>query len=85
MSGHPVVRDDQDDAMVRRAATVGHRMAMGPGEPALTEWAAAGLTLPDETALMRYRLDRIAGRLADDLDGILLFDPMNVMYATYAP
>ena len=71
--------------MVRRAATVGHRMAMGPGEPALTEWAAAGLTLPDETALMRYRLDRIAGRLADDLDGILLFDPMNVMYATYAP
>ena len=85
MSGHPVVRDDQDDAMVRRAATVGHRMAMGPGEPALTEWAAAGLTLPDETALMRYRLDRIAGQLADDLDGILLFDPMNVMYATYAP
>ena len=85
MSGHPVVWDDQDDAMVRRAATVGHRMAMGPGEPALTEWAAAGLTLPDETALMRYRLDRIAGRLADDLDGILLFDPMNVMYATYAP
>ncbi|MEO2156282.1 MAG: aminopeptidase P family protein, partial [Acidimicrobiales bacterium] len=86
MSGHPTIRDDPDDAMVRRAATTGHRMAMGPGEPALTEWAAAGLALPDETAMMRYRLDRIVAQMAaDDLDGILLFDPMNVMYATYAP
>ncbi len=86
MSGHPTIRDDPDDAMVRRAATTGHRLAMGPGEPALTEWATAGLALPDETAMMRYRLDRIVAQLAaDDLDGILLFDPMNVMYATYAP
>ncbi|HAQ23471.1 MAG TPA: peptidase M24, partial [Acidimicrobiaceae bacterium] len=75
-----------DDPLVRRAATVGHRMAMGPGEPALSEWAAAGLTLPDEIALMRYRLDRIVQQLTlADVDGILLFDPMNVMYATYAP
>ncbi|SVA59950.1 uncharacterized protein METZ01_LOCUS112804, partial [marine metagenome] len=86
MDGHPVVDGDLDDPLVRRASTVGHRMVMGPGEPALSEWAAAGLVLPDETAMMRYRLDRIADQLVlADVDGILLFDPMNVMYATYAP
>ncbi len=86
MDGHPVVDGDLDDPLVRRASTVGHRMVMGPGEPALSEWAAAGLALPDETAMMRYRLDRIADQLVvADVDGILLFDPMNVMYATYAP
>ena len=77
---------DPNDPMVRRASTVGHRMAMGPGEPALTEWAASGLDLPDETAMMRYRLDRTVAQLADaEVDGILLFDPLNVMYVTYAP
>ncbi|MEC9394624.1 MAG: Xaa-Pro peptidase family protein [Actinomycetota bacterium] len=86
MSGHEPVRDDPGDPLVLRAATIGHRMAMGPGEPALSEWAAAGLDLPDETAMMRYRLDRTVKQLEDrDLDGILLFDPMNVMYVTYAP
>ncbi len=86
MTGHTPVRDDPNDPMVRRAATVGHRMAMGPGEPALSEWAAAGLELPDETAMMGYRLDRIVAQLATaEVDGILLFDPLNVMYATYAP
>ena len=86
MDGHPVVDGDLNDPLVRRASTVGHRMVMGPGEPALSEWAAAGLVLPDETAMMRYRLDRIVAHLADaEIDGILLFDPLNVMYATYAP
>ena len=86
MSGNSAVRDDLNDPMVRRAATVGHRMAMGPGEPALSEWAAAGLELPDEAAMMRYRLDRTVDQITQaDVDGGLLFDPMNVMYVTYAP
>ncbi|MDP6868967.1 MAG: aminopeptidase P family N-terminal domain-containing protein, partial [Acidimicrobiales bacterium] len=86
MSGDSPVRDDLNDPMVRRAATVGHRMAMGPGEPALSEWAAAGLELPDEKAMMRYRLDRTVDQITEaDVDGVLLFDPMNVMYVTYAP
>ena len=86
MSGDTPARGQATDPMVRRAATTGHRMAMGPGEPALSEWAAAGLDLPDETAMMRYRLDRTVAQLADaEVDGILLFDPMNVMYVTYAP
>ena len=59
MSGHPTVRDDPDDVMVRRAATTGHRMAMGPGEPALTEWAAAGLALPDGARLMWREIDGV--------------------------
>ena len=62
MSGHEPVRDDPGDPLVLRAATIGHRMAMGPGEPALSEWAAAGLDLPDETAMMRYRRGPCLGR-----------------------
>ncbi len=86
MGRHSRGYDDPNDPMIRRAATEGHRMAMGPGEPALSEWEAAGLELPDEIAMMRYRLDRTIHRLADaGVDGILLFDPMNVMYVTYAP
>ena len=90
MSGHPTIRDDPDDAMVRRAATTGHRMAMGPGEPALTEWAAAGLALPDETAMMRYRLDRIVAYPVQDEthwtdgDGRVLPDALLVPRGTTA-
>ncbi len=86
MSGHTRGHDQPDDPMIRRAATVGHRMAMGPGEPALSEWADAGLELPNEAAMMRYRLDRTVNQVTDaDVDGIILFDPMNVMYVTYSP
>ncbi|HJN40290.1 MAG TPA: hypothetical protein QGH28_08945 [Chloroflexota bacterium] len=80
------IRAKFDDPLVQRAATEGHRVILGPGEPALSEWAAAGLTLPDLDAMQRYRLDRIRGQLvARDLAGVLLFDPMNLMYATHAP
>ncbi|MBC8365018.1 MAG: aminopeptidase P family protein [Actinobacteria bacterium] len=75
-----------DDPLVQRAATEGHRVVLGPGEPALSEWAAAGLPLPDLDAMQRYRVGRIREQLtARDLAGALLFDPMNLMYATHAP
>nr|MCS5679749.1 hypothetical protein [Acidimicrobiales bacterium] len=80
------IRERFEDPLVQLAATEGHRVILGPGEPALSEWAAAGLTLPDLDAMQRYRLDRIRGQLvARDLAGALLFDPMNLMYATHAP
>lgn len=31
---------------------------LGPGEPALTEWADLGLKLPDMDVVRRYRLQR---------------------------
>lgn len=56
---------------------------LGPGEPALVEWAALGLELPDHEAVRRYRLERVRAELArQDYAGIVLFDPINIRYAT---
>ena len=55
---------------------------LGPGEPALSEWAALGLQTPDMDAVRRYRLDRVRETLAaHDYAGILLFDPIHMRYA----
>ena len=54
-----------------------------PGQPALSEWAALGLDLPDLPALRAYRLERVRAQLrARDYAGIVCYDPMNVRYAT---
>ncbi len=59
---------------------------LGPGDLALSEWAARGLELPDIHAMRQYRLDRIRLRLKHhDCAGIILADPMNVRYATDCP
>lgn len=56
---------------------------LGPGEPALSEWKSLGLPLPNVDAMRRYRLDRLRQKLNEqDCGAILLFDPMNVRYAT---
>lgn len=56
---------------------------LGPGEPALGEWAAAGLSLPDMDAVRDYRFRRVLSKLHEfDYGGIVLFDPLNVRYAT---
>ena len=55
----------------------------GPGEPALSEWSALGLDVPDLDALRRYRLQRIREQLRRfDYAGIVLCDPINSRYAT---
>ncbi|MEO1380131.1 MAG: dimethylsulfonioproprionate lyase DddP, partial [Pseudomonadota bacterium] len=54
-----------------------------PTALALHEWAAAGLELPNLAAMRQYRLDRLIGALARrDYGGILMFDPLNIRYAT---
>ncbi len=59
------------------------RVEIGPTQLAFREWAAAGLALPD---LGRMRHDRwrrlVAGLVARDYGGLLLFDPLNIRYAT---
>ena len=55
----------------------------GPSQLAYSEWQKAGLKLPNLSKMRRYRLDRIIEKLANaNLDGILLFDPLNIRYAT---
>ena len=59
------------------------RVEIGPTQLAFAEWAAAGLALPD---LGRMRTDRwrklVAGLVARDYGGLLMFDPLNIRYAT---
>ena len=56
---------------------------IGAANPAVAEWAAAGLPEPDFGVIRRYRLGRLRAELATrDLMGCLLYDPMNIRYVT---
>ena len=56
---------------------------LGPGGPAVEEWQALGLALPDLDAMRAYRLGRVQAELRRrGWPAILLFDPLNVRYAT---
>ena len=58
MSAARKIRQQTTDPLEDRAAGEGHRHILGPGEPALSEWAAAGLALPDLKGMRRWRLER---------------------------
>jgi Xaa-Pro aminopeptidase len=59
------------------------RVEIGPTRLAYGEWAAAGLALPDLQAMRRFRWERLtAAVVARDYAGLLLFDPLNIRYAT---
>jgi len=59
------------------------RVEIGPTALAYSEWAAAGLQAPDMPSLREYRLHRLQQQIvAHDCAGLLLFDPLNIRYAT---
>lgn len=59
------------------------RIEIGPTRLAYAEWAAAGLELPDLQAMRRYRWGRLTEAIvARGYGGLLLFDPLNIRYAT---
>ncbi len=59
------------------------RVEIGPTRLAFAEWAAAGLDLPDLAAMRRYRWQRLTRAIADrGYGGLLMFDPLNIRYAT---
>lgn len=59
------------------------RIEIGPTRLALAEWAAVGLELPDLPAMREYRWKRLTRAIvARDYGGLLLFDPLNIRYAT---
>lgn len=59
------------------------RVETGPTDLAFREWAALGLTVPNLQDLREYRLERIRGELRKrDYAGIVLWDPLNIRYAT---
>ncbi|WP_434621537.1 dimethylsulfonioproprionate lyase DddP [Tabrizicola sp. M-4] len=59
------------------------RVEIGPTQLAFTEWEAAGLTPPNLDRMRHYRWDRLVKALhARDYGGLLMFDPLNIRYAT---
>jgi len=66
-----------------RTPDVNDRIEIGPSPLSYREWADSGVECPDMPALREYRLSRVRDQLKHhDCAGILLFDPINVRYAT---
>ncbi len=75
--------DGDGTAEFEAASEALHHMVLGPGDPAVSEWAAAGLELPDLEAIRVHRLARVRRQL--DLmgyDGVVVMDPINIRYIT---
>lgn len=61
----------------------GDRVEIGPTALAFQEWDAAGLNAPDLNAMREYRWRRLTRFIADRGYGaLLMFDPLNIRYAT---
>ena len=59
------------------------RVEIGPTRLAFEEWAAAGLDLPDLPRMRQYRWERLTAHIvARGYAGLLMFDPLNIRYAT---
>ncbi len=59
------------------------RVEIGPTQLAFREWEAAGLALPDLARMRDWRWRRlVAALVARDIGGLLMFDPLNIRYAT---
>lgn len=60
-----------------------NRIEIGPTRLAFSEWADAGLTLPNLDQMRRFRWTRLTQHIVDrDYGGLLMFDPLNIRYAT---
>jgi Xaa-Pro aminopeptidase len=59
------------------------RVEIGPTALAFEEWEALGLEIPQLDTMREFRLQRLVKELQQrDYGGILLFDPLNIRYAT---
>jgi Xaa-Pro aminopeptidase len=60
-----------------------NRIEIGPTQLAFREWEAANLKLPNMPALRRYRWERLTQHVVErGYAGLLMFDPLNIRYAT---
>ncbi|QDZ02915.1 aminopeptidase P family protein [Nitratireductor mangrovi] len=83
----PDLADPRDEAALLKAsrekAGLLNQHVLGYGALAEAEWAAAGIPDPDLGAMRRYRLERIRAELArHDYAGLIVYDPVNIRYAT---
>ena len=60
-----------------------NRIEIGPTQLAFDEWRAAGLELPNLARMREYRWKRLTQHIVDrGYGGLLMFDPLNIRYAT---
>jgi Xaa-Pro aminopeptidase len=60
-----------------------NRVEIGPTQLAFGEWESAGLTLPNLQKMREFRHARLTQHVVDrDYGGVLMFDPLNIRYAT---
>jgi Xaa-Pro aminopeptidase len=60
-----------------------NRVEIGPTQLAFREWEAAGLTIPNLDRMRDYRWRRLtAAIVARGYGGLLMYDPLNIRYAT---
>lgn len=81
---HPGDADHEVLAEYSRLKAAGlNQHVIGYGALAEGEWAAQGRAAPDLHSMRRYRLGRVREQLRRrDVVGVLLYDPVNVRYAT---
>ncbi len=59
------------------------RIEIGPTQLAFREWEAAGLVLPNLDRMREFRWKRLTQSVVDrNYGGVLMFDPLNIRYAT---
>ena len=59
------------------------RIEIGPSQLAFNEWEQANLICPNLTKMREYRHKRLTEHVvARNLAGLLMFDPLNIRYAT---
>jgi Xaa-Pro aminopeptidase len=60
-----------------------NRVEIGPTQLAFREWEAAGLTIPNLEKMRDYRWRRLTDAIvARGYGGLLMYDPLNIRYAT---
>ena len=58
-----------------------NRVEIGPTKMAFDEWSEAGLTIPNLARMRKFRINRLVEQLnIRKLDGVLVFDPLNIRY-----
>jgi Xaa-Pro aminopeptidase len=87
MTPHPRDRSKIDptrgDRLPDGSPNDNDRVEIGPTPLAFAEWAAAGLEVPDLGAMRAFRWRRLVAEMARrEVGGLLLFDPLNIRYAT---
>ncbi|MDB6176218.1 Xaa-Pro peptidase family protein [Paracoccus sp. Z330] len=73
----------REDVLADGSPNDADRVEIGPTALAFCEWDTVGLVAPDLARMRWYRWDRLTSHIvARDFGAVLMFDPLNIRYAT---